>query len=137
MPPTTACRSASTVSKRSSSRAGSCGRARSRARSTFWRSRIFSLPPPRAARPRFAKLDLHEPRMPLVLLARAVALLPWSSLRRAGALIGTLAGSVLRIRRAHVEAAVRRAGFGDVTAVARGMYVSLGTALLEFLWMVG
>lgn len=75
--------------------------------------------------------------MPLVLVARAVALLPWSSLRRAGALIGALAGSVLRIRRAHVEAAVRRAGFGDVTTVARGMYVSLGTALLEFLWMVG
>ena len=75
--------------------------------------------------------------MPLILLARAVARLPWFSLRRAGALIGAVCGSILRIRRAQVESAVRRAGVGDVSKVVRGMYASLGTAALEFLWMVG
>jgi KDO2-lipid IV(A) lauroyltransferase len=75
--------------------------------------------------------------MPLVLLARAVAFLPWWSLRRLGGLIGFLAGSVLRIRRAHVEASVRRAGIGRPDHVARAMYASLGTSVFEFLWMVG
>jgi Kdo2-lipid IVA lauroyltransferase/acyltransferase len=75
--------------------------------------------------------------MPLVLIARAVALLPWFSLRRAGALIGALVGSILRVRRAQVEAALRRAGLPDPSAIARAMYASLGTAALEFLWMVG
>jgi KDO2-lipid IV(A) lauroyltransferase len=75
--------------------------------------------------------------MPLVALARAVALLRWSWLRRAGGLVGALAGSILRIRRAHVEAAIGRAGIADAAAVARRMYASLGAALLEFLWMVG
>jgi KDO2-lipid IV(A) lauroyltransferase len=75
--------------------------------------------------------------MPLALLARAVALLPWSSLRRAGRAIGIIAGSILRIRRAHVEAAVRRAGFSDAGRVARAMYASLGTSVFEFLWIAG
>jgi KDO2-lipid IV(A) lauroyltransferase len=75
--------------------------------------------------------------MPLVLVARAVALLKWSWLRRAGGLLGAIAGSVLRIRRTHVEAALARAGIAAAPAVAREMYASLGTALLEFLWMVG
>jgi Kdo2-lipid IVA lauroyltransferase/acyltransferase len=75
--------------------------------------------------------------MPLVLLARAVALLPWSSLRWLGALIGAIAGSILRIRRAHVLAAAHRARLSDPPAVARGMYASLGTAVFEFLWLVG
>ena len=46
-------------------------------------------------------------------------------LQRAGALIGFLAGSVLRIRRAHVEVAVRRAGIDRPAQVARAMYASL------------
>jgi KDO2-lipid IV(A) lauroyltransferase len=75
--------------------------------------------------------------MPLVLVARAVAFLPWSWLRAAGALLGAFAGSFLRIRRAHVERAIRGAGIDDARAVVRGMYASLGTALFEFLWMVG
>lgn len=75
--------------------------------------------------------------MPLDLLVRAVALLPWAWLRRAGALIGALAGSILRIRRAQVEGALRRAGFPAAGSIAREMYASLGTAVMEFLWMVG
>ncbi|HKQ72038.1 MAG TPA: lysophospholipid acyltransferase family protein [Polyangiaceae bacterium] len=70
-------------------------------------------------------------------LARAVALLPWRSLAWLGALLGLFAGSILRIRRAHVERAMRRAGIALPRAAARAMYASLGTAIFEFLWMVG
>jgi Kdo2-lipid IVA lauroyltransferase/acyltransferase len=73
----------------------------------------------------------------LALLSRAVGCLPWRWLRLPGALIGVLAGSLLRIRRRQVEEAMRRAGLEGVPATARQMYASLGTALFEFLWMVG
>ncbi|HEX9294752.1 MAG TPA: lysophospholipid acyltransferase family protein [Polyangiaceae bacterium] len=73
----------------------------------------------------------------LVLLARAVALLPWSWLRRLGAVVGAWAGSFLRIRRRHVESSMRMAGIADPPARARAMYASLGTSLLEFLWVAG
>jgi len=73
----------------------------------------------------------------LALVARAVACLPWSWLRVAGAMLGLLAGSLLRIRRAHVETAMRRAEVNDVPAEARAMYASLGTAIFEFLWLAG
>jgi Kdo2-lipid IVA lauroyltransferase/acyltransferase len=69
--------------------------------------------------------------------ARLVALVPWRWLRAGGTAIGWLAGSVLRIRRAHVEAAMHRAGIEPAGRLASRMYVSLGTALLEFLWMAG
>ncbi len=59
---------------------------------------------------------------------------PWL-LRVAGALLGWLAGSVLRIRRAHVEASMRAAGLPDAGAEARAMYASLGASALELLWM--
>src|SRR6266542_3122671 len=75
--------------------------------------------------------------MALNLLARTVALLPWSWLRRLGAAVGAFAGSILRIRRRHVERSIRRAGLADPPAAARAMYSSLGTALLEFLWIAG
>jgi Kdo2-lipid IVA lauroyltransferase/acyltransferase len=73
----------------------------------------------------------------LFLLSRAVGLLPWRWLRVPGALLGVLAGSILRIRRRQVEGAMRRAGIDLVPETARRMYGSLGTALFEFLWMVG
>jgi KDO2-lipid IV(A) lauroyltransferase len=73
----------------------------------------------------------------LGLLARAVARVPWSWLRCAGGVLGFLAGSVVRIRRAHVDAAMRRAGLTKVPARARAMYASLGTAIFEFLWLAG
>jgi lauroyl/myristoyl acyltransferase len=52
-----------------------------------------------------------------------------------GALLGWLAGSVLRIRRAHVEAAMRAAGVASPAAAARAMYASLGRSVFEFLWL--
>jgi lauroyl/myristoyl acyltransferase len=54
-----------------------------------------------------------------------------------GALLGFLAGSLLRIRRTHVEASMRGAGVTLVPVRARAMYASLGTAVFEFLWLVG
>jgi KDO2-lipid IV(A) lauroyltransferase len=73
----------------------------------------------------------------VALLSRAIGLLPWRWLKVPGALLGTLVGSILRIRRRHVEDSMRRAGLDAVPAVARRMYASLGTALFEFLWMIG
>ncbi|HEY3818944.1 MAG TPA: lysophospholipid acyltransferase family protein [Polyangiaceae bacterium] len=55
--------------------------------------------------------------------------------RLLGALLGWLAGSVLRIRRGHVEASMRAAGIAGVPAEARAMYASLGASAVEFLWM--
>jgi KDO2-lipid IV(A) lauroyltransferase len=55
--------------------------------------------------------------------------------RLVGALLGWLAGSVLRIRRAHVEGAMRAAGVAQPGRQARAMYRALGASLVEFLWM--
>lgn len=52
-----------------------------------------------------------------------------------GGLLGWVAGSVLRIRRAHVERSMRAAGIGDSMRLARGMYRALGASLVEFLWL--
>jgi KDO2-lipid IV(A) lauroyltransferase len=76
-------------------------------------------------------------RRALDLVARAVALLSWGALARAGAGIGWLAGSVLRIRRRAVEAAMRRAHVADPSASATSMYRSLGAGVLELLWLSG
>lgn len=70
-------------------------------------------------------------------LAFAVARVPFRWLRALGAALGLLAGSVLRIRRRHVEAAIRRAGIPGSAAVARGMYASLGAGVFELLWLAG
>lgn len=50
-----------------------------------------------------------------------------------GAVIGWLAGTVLRIRRAHVEHAMQRAGIAR--SFASAMYRSLGASLVELLWL--
>jgi KDO2-lipid IV(A) lauroyltransferase len=68
-------------------------------------------------------------------VAALVAVLPWRALRGAGAIIGWLAGSVLRIRRTHVEGAMRIAGVSDPAGRARGMYASLGASAMELLWL--
>ena len=73
----------------------------------------------------------------LLLLARAVALLTWSSLGHAGAVLGWLAGSVLRIRRGAVEAAMTRAAVNDPRAEASAMYRGLGEGVFELLWLAG
>jgi KDO2-lipid IV(A) lauroyltransferase len=64
-----------------------------------------------------------------------VALLPRFLLNAAGWILGWLAGSVLRIRRAHVEASMRAAGIAGVARQARGMYRALGVSAMEFLWL--
>jgi KDO2-lipid IV(A) lauroyltransferase len=68
-------------------------------------------------------------------LAILVAGLPWRALRLPGALLGWLAGSVLRIRRGHVERAMRAAGLPSPARQARAMYASLGRSAFEFLWL--
>jgi KDO2-lipid IV(A) lauroyltransferase len=52
-----------------------------------------------------------------------------------GALIGLLACTVLRIRRAHVEGAMRDARVVRPALQARRMYAALGASAIEFLWM--
>lgn len=65
-----------------------------------------------------------------------VALFPRWFLRGFGAILGVVAFDVLRIRRAHVLAAMRRANVGGVRD-ARRMFVSLGFGALETLWLAG
>ncbi|MBX3231590.1 MAG: hypothetical protein KIT84_23820 [Labilithrix sp.] len=55
------------------------------------------------------------------------------TMRALGVAIGWLAGSVLRVRRAHVEAAMVRAGVADAKGTAVRMYRALGVALVAFL----
>jgi Kdo2-lipid IVA lauroyltransferase/acyltransferase len=50
-----------------------------------------------------------------------------------GAILGWLAGSVLRVRRAHVVRSMRAAGIADPERTADGMYRSLGRGLCELL----
>jgi KDO2-lipid IV(A) lauroyltransferase len=73
----------------------------------------------------------------LDLVARAVALLSWGALARAGAVLGWLVGSVLRIRRRAVEAAMRRAHVRAPGSVAKAMYRGLGAGVFELLWLSG
>jgi KDO2-lipid IV(A) lauroyltransferase len=70
-------------------------------------------------------------------IAWAIARLPFSLLPPLGALIGWIAGSLVRIRRRHVEASMRRAGIPDARRVAARMYRSLGLGLCELLWLAG
>jgi Kdo2-lipid IVA lauroyltransferase/acyltransferase len=68
-------------------------------------------------------------------LAVLVGWLPWAALDPLGRWLGWLAGSLLRIRRAHVEDAMRRAGVASPSRTARAMYASLGRSAFEFLWL--
>jgi KDO2-lipid IV(A) lauroyltransferase len=70
-------------------------------------------------------------------VAWTMALLPFVALRPLGALVGWLAGSLLRIRRRHVEAALERAGIAPASRIAARMYRSLGAGLCELLWLAG
>jgi KDO2-lipid IV(A) lauroyltransferase len=69
-------------------------------------------------------------------LAWTVGRLPWGALRPLGWALGVLAFDVVRIRRAHVIASMRRAGL-DPRAHARASYVSLGIGVFELLWLTG
>jgi KDO2-lipid IV(A) lauroyltransferase len=68
-------------------------------------------------------------------LAALVGTLPWRVLTTLGSAIGWMAGGVLRIRRAHVEEAMRAARIEHVEREARRMYRSLGASVAEFLWL--
>jgi Kdo2-lipid IVA lauroyltransferase/acyltransferase len=52
-----------------------------------------------------------------------------------GAALAWLVGSVLRVRRSHVEASIARAGLTHPAATAREMYGSLGRGLFELIGM--
>ena len=73
----------------------------------------------------------------LRVLASAAAALPWRWLRLPGMLLGWIAGSVLRIRRSHVEAAMRLAGIVDPSHEADAMFRSLGRSAMELLHLAG
>jgi KDO2-lipid IV(A) lauroyltransferase len=66
-------------------------------------------------------------------LAWLLARLPRGACAFIGVALGFLAGSVLRIRRAHVVSAMRRAGVRDPSGAASAMYRSLGQSAVEFL----
>ena len=70
-------------------------------------------------------------------VAGSVALLPWGTLAPLGALLGWLAGSVLRIRRRAVVSAMMRAGIPEASRAATAMYANLGAGILELLWLSG
>jgi KDO2-lipid IV(A) lauroyltransferase len=71
----------------------------------------------------------------LRLLSSAIGLLPWRALPVLGAVFGWFAGTVVRVRRDHVEQAMRSAGIANPPAKARAMYRSLGTSAMELLHM--
>jgi KDO2-lipid IV(A) lauroyltransferase len=54
-----------------------------------------------------------------------------------GAALGWLAGSLLRVRRRAVEAAMARARIASPHAAARAMYRALGEGVFELLWFAG
>jgi Kdo2-lipid IVA lauroyltransferase/acyltransferase len=70
-------------------------------------------------------------------LAWALARLPRPWLPTLGKALGLLAGSVLRIRRRHVETSLRAAGLEPAASLARGVYASLGTGVFELLRLAG
>lgn len=70
-------------------------------------------------------------------VAWLVGRLPWRVMPVLGALLGGLAGGVLRIRRRPTEAALARAGIADACRVAGLVYASLGTSVFELLWLAG
>jgi Kdo2-lipid IVA lauroyltransferase/acyltransferase len=69
-------------------------------------------------------------------VSACVGQLPWRWMRAVGALLGAIAGSVLRIRRAHVERALHRAALPGPCQPAH-VYSSLGAGLCEILWLAG
>jgi KDO2-lipid IV(A) lauroyltransferase len=70
-------------------------------------------------------------------LAAFIGRLPWRALGPIGAVLGWLAGSVLGIRRGHVEAAMDAAGIASSRRSARAMYRALGRSAVELLWLGG
>ncbi|CAN5733452.1 N/A [soil metagenome] len=74
---------------------------------------------------------------PLRFLTHVAGGLPWSDLPVFGRALGAFVGDVLRVRRAHVEAAMTRAGVAEPALEAAQMYRDLGTSFAELLWLGG
>jgi Kdo2-lipid IVA lauroyltransferase/acyltransferase len=70
-------------------------------------------------------------------LARLVGLLPWRALAAPGRALGWVAGSLLRIRRPHVEQAMALAAVEAPSREADALYAALGQSAVEFLWLAG
>lgn len=70
-------------------------------------------------------------------VASAAGALPWSDLPVFGRALGAFVGDVLRVRRAHVEAAMTAAGIPQPELEAAAMYRGLGTSFAELLWLGG
>lgn len=68
-------------------------------------------------------------------LAWFIGFLPFAALPGLGRAIAFLACDVLRIRRAHVLAALERAGVADPRRVTREVYRELGASAFELLWL--
>jgi Kdo2-lipid IVA lauroyltransferase/acyltransferase len=70
-------------------------------------------------------------------LARAIGSFSIDAIPTAGAFLGWLVGTVFRIRRAHVERSMKRAGIvrSRASMIAAAMYRSLGASLVEMLWL--
>lgn len=68
----------------------------------------------------------------LRILARLIALLPWRALPVLGRVLAWIAFDLLRIRRSHVDASMKRAG---IAVHPREVYRQLGTSALELLWL--
>lgn len=77
------------------------------------------------------------PRVGLLarLVVTLVGLLPRRALPAFGAVLGFVAGDLLRIRRRHVVSAMTRANVARPGPTASAMYRRLGTSLLELLWL--
>lgn len=71
----------------------------------------------------------------LEVVPSAVGALSYTDLPVWGAALGGLVGGLLRVRRAHVEHAMLRAGVPTPEAAADAMYRALGTSALELLWL--
>ncbi len=71
------------------------------------------------------------------LVVAVVTRLPWRVLALLGGGLGWLAGSVLRIRRRPVVAAMERAGIAHAEEEASAMYAGLGTGIFELFWLAG
>jgi KDO2-lipid IV(A) lauroyltransferase len=68
-------------------------------------------------------------------LAAVVSCVPFRWLRALGVPFAWLFGSVLRVRRGHVEASLARAGCTEPRSAALGMYRALGASVMELLWL--
>jgi KDO2-lipid IV(A) lauroyltransferase len=68
-------------------------------------------------------------------VAALVSRVPFRFLRALGSPLGWVVGSLLRVRRRHVEASLRRSGCPSPRSSARAMYASLGASVMELLWL--